>query len=115
MPKRIVFRNMDHSDAIEQYANEQLERIEHFLEGENSPIYIDLTLEPSKVHNHHRVELRVKTPNYDRITEFEGNHFYKILDHVTDVMYKELHEDKKKHKIDGLKTTGRHDDFKKQR
>lgn len=115
MPKRIVFKNMDHSEAIELYANEQLERVEHFLENEKTPIFIDLSLEPSKVHAHHKVDLIVKTPNYDRFISFEGPEFYKVLDHVIDVMYKKLHEDKKRLKVDGLKTTGRRDDFKKQR
>lgn len=115
MPKRIVFKNMDHSDDMEQYANQQLERIEEFLQNERTPIIIDLYLEPSKVNAHHKVELTVKTPNYDRAVGFEGSEFYKILDHTIDVMYKKLHEDKQRLKIDDKKMTGRHDDFKKQR
>jgi len=114
MHKRITFRNMDHSDVMEQYANDQLEKIIVFLENERTPIYIDLVLEPSKVHAHHAVEIRVKSPNYDRISNYEGSKFYDVLDRVIDVMYKELCEDKKKLK-DNLKSVGRHDDFKKQR
>lgn len=98
MNKRIVFRNMDKSDAIERYANERLEKIVDFLATEPTPISIDLVLEPSAAREHHRVELRVKTPRYDLIAdrEHQGDDFYKTLDHVIDVMFRNLIEAKRK-------------------
>ena len=102
MHKRITFRNMEHSEVMERYANEQLEKIVGFLNEDREPIYIDLIFEPSKLHQHHRVELRVKSPLYDRISNYEytGEAFYDTLDRVIDVMYQELHEDKKREKKD---------------
>jgi len=114
MNKRIVFRNMDHSDPIEAHAHQQLEKIVTFLENEPDPVTIDVYLEPSKVHSHHRVELRIKSPNYSRTSSYEGSEFYKVLDRVIDVMYHLLREDKEK-RHDKLKQVGRHDEFKKQR
>lgn len=116
MKKRIVFRNMDHSDIMEEYANQQLEKVEEFLKSERDPIFIDLYLEPSKVHEHHRIELHVKSPSYDMNSsyEYEGENFYDTLDRVIDIMYKELLEAKRKNH-DKEKTRGRHEDFKKQR
>lgn len=116
MHKRITFRHMDKSEGMEQHANEQLAKIEHFLENEQRPIYIDLTFEPSKVHEHHRIELRIKSPHYDLVSryEHEGVDFYDVLDRVIDVMYQQLHEHKRK-LDDEKKTVGRHDEFKKQR
>ncbi len=116
MHKRITFRGMDHSAVVEEYANQQLAKIEEFLLNEPTPVYIDLVLEPSKVHEHSRVELRVKTPHYDLVShyEFSGQGFYDVLDRVIDVMYQELHEAKQK-LVDQRKTVGRHDEFKKQR
>lgn len=116
MHKRITFRHMDKSEGLEQYANDQLAKIEHFLEGEQRPIYIDLILEPSKLNEHHRVELRVKSPHYDLVSnyEHEGADFYDVLDRVIDVMYRELHEHKRK-LDDEKKQIGRHEEFKKQR
>lgn len=116
MQKRIVFRGVDHSDNAEQYANKQLQKIEHFLEHEQTPVHIDLIFEPSKLRQHSRVELRVKSPHYDLIShyEHEGVEFYAVLDHVIDSMYRQLHEAKEKNH-DKLKTVGRHDEFKKQR
>ena len=32
MDKRIVFRNMEHSNVMEDYANQQLEKIEEFMQ-----------------------------------------------------------------------------------
>jgi ribosomal subunit interface protein len=116
MHKRITFRHMDTTEAIERYANEQLAKIEHFLENEPTPIYINLTFEPSKVREHHRIELQIKSPHYDLFThyEHEGANFYEALDHVVDTMYHKLHEEKRK-LDDDKKMVGRHEEFKKQR
>lgn len=116
MNKRIVFRHMDSSDVMRDYAEEQLAKIEHFLENERDPITIDLIFEPSKVHEHHRVELRVKTPHYDLVSHYEhkGMAFYDVVDRVIDTMYKELHEAKAR-MVDDRKQVGRKDEFKKQR
>jgi len=105
---------MDHSDPMEDYANQQLEKVETLLTNERTPIYIDLVLEPSKVHAHHRIELRVKTPRFEKISHFEGPDFYNVLDHVIDTMYRQLCEEKRK-EIDERKQRGRHDEFKKER
>ena len=114
MNKRITFRSMDHSDLIEQHANKQLAKVEDFLRNEPTPIYIDLVLEPSKVHAHNKVELRVKSPHYELYVTHEGPDFYAVLDHVIDVMYYDLHKQKQK-EVDMRKQRGRHEDFKKQR
>jgi ribosome-associated translation inhibitor RaiA len=108
---------MESSSVLEEYANEQLAKIENFLQNERTPIYIDLVFEPSTVREHHRVELRVKSPNYDLISSYEhqGDGFYDTVDRVIDIMYRELHEKKQLLKRDKVKTVGRHDDFKKQR
>jgi ribosome-associated translation inhibitor RaiA len=116
MEKRITFRNMDHSDVMERYADEQLEKIVTFLENDRGPVFIDLILEPSKIHEHHRAELRVKAAEYDLISNYEhqGAGFYDVLDRVIDIMYRSLCEKKKRH-LDERKMRGRHDEFKKQR
>lgn len=114
MQKRIVFRHMDHSKVMEDHANKHLKKVEEFLKNEPTPIHIDLVLEPSKVHAHHLVELRVKTPHYDCVAKREGPDFYQLLDHVIDIMYRELHEEKEKI-VSNRKMQGRHSDFKKER
>jgi len=116
MHKRITFRNMEHSDVMEEYVNKQLEKVEKFLKREPTPIYIDVVLEDSKVHEHPRVEMRIKTPNFEEVSnyEHEGVDMYNAIDRVIDVMYRLLREHKQK-EVDQRKMRGRHDDFKKQR
>jgi ribosomal subunit interface protein len=116
MHKRITFKNMDHSDVMEDYINQQLAKIEHILENEPTPIYIDMVLEASKTREHPRAELRVKSPHFDCISNYEktGVDMYDIIDRVIDIMYHQLREQKKK-ACDDRKQCGRHDEFKKQR
>lgn len=116
MNKRIVFRNMDHSDVMEEYANAQLEKIIEFLKDDRGPVFIDLYLEPSHVHEHHRIELHVKSAEYNLNSSYEhqGMGFYDVLDRVIDTMYRQLCEHKRRHH-DEEKMRGRHDDIKKQR
>lgn len=103
MNKQITFRHMDHSKVMEDYINKQLAKIEKFLSTEREPVYLELVLEPSKIHAHHRVEIRVKTPDYYLVNDYEGPEFYDVLDRVLDVMYNRLHE--KKRELDDLKKT----------
>ena len=116
MHKRVTFRNMDHSDAMEEYINQHLEKIEEFLENEPTPIHIDMVVESSKTREHPRAELRIKSPHFDLISHYEhtGVDMYDAIDHVIDIMYRQLHEHKKK-ECDNRKMRGRHDEFKKQR
>ena len=98
MNKRFYFKHMEPSKAMENHANEQLAKIEQFLSHEDSPITMDLTFSPSTVHKHHRVELRIKSPNYNLVSEYEheGMDMYQCLDHVIDVMYRNLQEAKRR-------------------
>ena len=114
MHKRVTFNGIAQSPAVENYANEQMNKVMEFLSNESTPIYVDLMFKPSKLRAHHFVELRVKTPNYHLISSYEGTSFYDTVDRVIDVMYNELHEHKKKLE-DKKKTVGRHEEFKKQR
>ncbi len=114
MQKKITFRDMPHSTVAENYANEQVARIEEFLKHERTPIYIDFIFTPGHTHAHNRVELLVKTPHYDLVTHYEGPDFYDALDRVIDTMYRLLLEEKDKH-VEDRKMVGRHEEFKKQR
>ncbi|MGA9530601.1 MAG: HPF/RaiA family ribosome-associated protein [Candidatus Babeliales bacterium] len=114
MHKRITFRNMEKSEVLEQYAEKQLQKVVSFLENEPTPVYIDLVLEPSKTKEHHHIELRVKSPNYDEISDYEhqGTGFYDVLDRVIDIMVKKLHEAKRK-RVSSRKIIARKEAFKK--
>ena len=102
MEKRIVFRGMDSSPVLEEYAQKHLEKLDRFLENERPPIAIDLVMEASHVHAHHKVELRVKTPNYDLVAHHEGPELYQEVDRVVDKMLAELRRAKEK-RVDSAK------------
>lgn len=111
---QITFQNCDSSIIMEQHIQDQLAKIKHFLEKENSPIYIEIFVKPGKVHAHHRIEFVLKSPHYDLVTHEEGPKIYQVLDDVIDKMYAQLRKAKDKH-VEDRKMVGRHEDFKKQR
>lgn len=95
MDRKVTFRHMDHSKVMEDYIDKQMAKIEKFLQREREPVFLELVLEPSKIHAHHRIEIRVKTPDYYLVNDYEGPEFYDVLDRVLDVMYNRLHEKKR--------------------
>lgn len=103
MNKRIFFHEMERSIGLENYANEHLEGIINFLKNEREPIYLDLTLDAGRPHAHNRVELRIKSPNYELICHEEGPEIYKVLDSVIDRMLYQLRQ-KKELLIDEART-----------
>ncbi len=107
---------MEHSQVVEDHINKELAKILHFLENEPTPVYVDMILEQSKVHAHPRAELRVKAPHYDLVAHYEhaGVDLHGAINHVAEVMYRQLHAHKDKENA-LRKMRGRHDEFKKQR
>ena len=95
MNKKIHFQGMESSQAVENYINDALVKIEKFLENEREPIYIDVTVRPGKPHAHYSAELRIKTPHGEIIAEREGAEPYLMIDLVIDSAYHQLHERKK--------------------
>ena len=108
MQKRIAFRGIDSTPVLEEFINTHLEKVERLLENERSPIMIDFVVEASKVHAHHKVELRIKTPHYDLVAHHEGPEMYHEIDKVVDKMVRELRRAKEK-RVDDQK---KHDSYK---
>lgn len=102
MQKYVAFRNMEHSAVLEEFAYKHLEKVEKVLENEPTPVKIDLVITAASTHPHHNVEIRVKTPHYDLITQHEGPELYQEIDKVTDKMVQEIRKAKEK-RIDELK------------
>ena len=94
MHRRITFRKMESSPIIEEHANKLIDKLMILLAKEPTPIYIDLILEPSKIHAHNKVDLLLKTPNYSLVSSYEGPDIYDVLNRVFHVMNQKL----KKHK-----------------
>lgn len=96
MNKQFTFRGMEHSNTLEEAANNQLAKIERFLEHEKEPIYIHVTFTAGHTHAHHRVECQVVGPGYDHNAHRIGADMYELITAVMDCMYLQLTEAKKK-------------------
>lgn len=95
MTKQFTFRNMEHSNIIEEYANQQLAKIEDFLSHEKEPIFIHIILKGEFTHHNHRVEMQVTGPHYTLNAHREGPEFYDLISQVMDCMYLQLTEAKR--------------------
>ena len=109
MDKKITFRHMDHSPVMEEHINQQLAKIEDFLEHETDPIFMHIVLEPGRTHAHHHVELRLKSPHYELYSDFEDADMYQVINRVIDIMYRQLTE-KKKELLDKRKPRNKYGD-----
>ena len=96
MNRRIVFRNMGHSDAIDAYAHKELDKVTKFLQKEDDAYHLDLVLDAAKTHAHHKVELRLNSKHYLLIASHEGADLYLEIDHVIKTMVQEIKKHKEK-------------------
>jgi len=103
MDKKITFRHMEPTPVIEEFAYKHLERLDKLLEGERTPIYIELVLEAFPNHAHQRVELLVKTPHFDLVAHHEGAEMYQEIDRVIDIMMQQIRRAKERFNDDQKK------------
>ncbi|MBA3752508.1 ribosome-associated translation inhibitor RaiA [Candidatus Dependentiae bacterium] len=96
MQKRIVYKGMESTPVLEEFANKHLEKVEKLLDPQRTPIVIDLVLENAAVHSHHKVTLSLKTPEYNLIASHEGPEMYQEIDRVTDKMVREIRRAKER-------------------
>jgi ribosomal subunit interface protein len=96
MQKKITFVGQEHSPVLDKHINEQLEKIERFLEEERSPIFIEVIVEQHKTHQYNKISAHVKTPNYDCFAEHEGPDTYLEINETLDRMLKQLRTQKQK-------------------
>jgi len=92
----MLFRGMEHSDAVEKYTNKELRKLNKFLNESFEPIYFDLVLQADKHRTHHKVELRLRGTGLRLVAAREGKDLYREIDHVVKVMIKELQKKKEK-------------------
>jgi ribosomal subunit interface protein len=89
---------MDHSDAIERYAKEKIEKLHKFFKKENpDSVFISMTLESHRTKHYFIAELKIKTAQYDLIAKKEGGEMYPMIDQAVHTMEKEIARTKEKH------------------
>jgi ribosomal subunit interface protein len=93
---KVTFRNMDHSAVIEEHTRKQLQKLDKFFEKERTPKSIHFIIEAHPLHAHHKIELLIKSPNYDLMAHDEGNDLNKLIEDVIDTMLVEMRKAKDK-------------------
>lgn len=90
MHKRITFRSMAHSHAIENYIHNKIIKIEKFFKREPQPIYIDIILEPHREKHFFKVEFKVNSYHYHVVVKTEGMDMYMMIDDAITRIIKEI-------------------------
>lgn len=96
MHKRIMFRSMSHSDAIEKYIYKKIEKIEKFFKREPRPVYVDVVLEPHREKHFFKVEFKVNSFHYHLLVQTEGLDMYAMIDDAVHKMIKDITRKKEK-------------------
>jgi ribosome-associated translation inhibitor RaiA len=103
MEKRFVFRHMEHSDAIENYANEKLAKLERVLHiEEHEPVRIDIIMTANREHHHHEIDLHISAAHVNFAIKREGPELYLLIDQVIDIAVETVQKQRKE-QIDSLK------------
>lgn len=95
MDKTINIRGLKPGDkqeyAIQNYINDNLVKIEKLVESWQEPIFLNFTLDSHPTHDHHICDLRIHGPlNFEIITKREGPDFYKLIDEILDITFRDL-------------------------
>lgn len=93
----VTFRGMDHSNAIQEYAQEALEKVFKFIEKEPEPIKFEIILEAHRQHHHHKVEIRMHSKHFHFMIHHEGPDLYQEIDWVVKHLVDEIKKQKNKH------------------
>jgi ribosomal subunit interface protein len=96
MEKSITFANMEPTTLLEAHVNEQLIKIERFLERERPPVFLEVILKAHRTHAHHEVSVRLQAPEYHLRAHAEGADMYKVISEAIDKLYAELRREKEK-------------------
>lgn len=97
MNKRVVFRGMDHSVALEKYVDDNFKKIETFLkEHPRSPVTYDIVFECHPTHATKKCEVRIASPEFHVIAREEGQDMYKVAHDALDSAYAQLLKENEK-------------------
>jgi ribosomal subunit interface protein len=90
MHKKITFRSMDHSDAIEQHVLDKAEKLDKFFKREPLPIDIEIVLEAHHDKHFYKAAVIVKSKNYNLVAHAEGSDMYAMIDEAMHTMVREI-------------------------
>ncbi|HLB40698.1 MAG TPA: HPF/RaiA family ribosome-associated protein [Candidatus Babeliales bacterium] len=97
MEKRLVFRGMEHSAAIENYVQDKLAKLEKLLLAEErEPIRVEVILTAHRNHHHHTAEIHLTAANLSLTVQRENPELYLAVDQVVDIMWDDVQKARKK-------------------
>ena len=96
MNRRITFKNMEHSENIENFALKKLEKINKLIDSDRDPKIIDMVITGAASHAHNQIELNVQFANIKLFSHHEGPDIFKEIDIVIDRMLEEIRRAKDK-------------------
>ena len=98
MNLKITFHNMPHSDPLEAHAHEKFSKLAELLAHihEDSPVSAELWLKANKQHDHHAVELHIRSAEFDLNAHDQGADMYVALDNTMDKMLKQVKKEKER-------------------
>ena len=98
MNLKITFHNMPHSDPLEEHAHEKFTKLAELLSNMDGrePVHAELWLKANKQHDHHAVELHIRSSSLDLNAHDEGTDMYVAVDNTMDKMLKQIKKEKER-------------------
>ncbi len=97
MHKRIMFRCMAHSDAIEQYISKKIEKLDKFFKRALLPISIYIVLDPHLQKHFYKVVCKINSGHYHKVIQNQGMDMYMMIDETIRKIIQDLSRKKEKH------------------
>lgn len=96
MHKRIMFRCMAHSDAIEKYISKKIEKLDKFFKREPLPVFIDIVLEPHRQKHFYKIACKIDSSHYHKSIHSQGLDMYMMIDETIRKVIKDITRRKEK-------------------
>ena len=96
MHKRIMFRCMAHSKAIEDYISNKVTKLYKFFKRQSSPISIDIILEPHRGKKIYKVACVIHSSLYHINMQSQGMDMYMVIDEIMKKIIKDIVRKKEK-------------------
>ena len=96
MHKRITFRSMDRSNAIEKYIYDKIQKLDKFFKREPLAAKIEMIVQNHHEKDYFNVELKVNSSNYHIVVRTEGHDMHAMIDEAVCIMIKDITRKKEK-------------------
>ena len=96
MHRKITFRSMDHSDAIEEDIHKKLDKLDKFFKHEQEPITMEVVVEAHRTKHYFIVEFKIQSKHYNMIARSEGADMYAMIDQAGHKIERDIAREKER-------------------